>query len=84
MREAIAKAMNDALEFWDNHTTEKDAFGQTMKIFQHRLNEAGFVIVPKEPTEAMIEGLYAATGYCGDLTAHKVWRAMIEASQESE
>ena len=42
------------------------------------LSEAGYVVVPKEPTEAMIEAERALHGYSGDRTA-SAYRAMISA-----
>ena len=49
--------------------------------FKDRLKSAGFVIVPKEPTEAMLEAGHdrlAGDGDLGDL-----FRAMTRAAQET-
>lgn len=46
------------------------------------LEALGFTVVPKEPTEAMLEaGRQAFYGPCEPTTGHAVYRAMIEASQ---
>jgi len=48
------------------------------------INDAGFVVVPKEPTEAMDDAgdkhVYSEGGYSTDVIA--VWKAMIHAAQE--
>ena len=52
-----------------------------------QLSAAGFVIVPKEPSEAMIKkgaGWWLVSSGTGPYTAERIYRAMIEASQESE
>ncbi len=51
------------------------------------IKQAGFVVVPAEPTEAMVEAYYELCDLGGDLTApdegckvRRAYRAMIEAS----
>ena len=50
------------------------------------INNAGFVVVPKEPTEAMDDAgdkhVYSEGGYSTDVIA--VWKAMVHAAQESD
>lgn len=48
------------------------------------LEKAGFVIVPREPTEAMIDaGLDAPDDYLGNGTLLAAWRAMIDMALKS-
>jgi hypothetical protein len=41
------------------------------------LSDAGYVIVPREPTDAMIA---IGQGWCGEYPAEDVWREMIKAA----
>lgn len=61
----------------------------TAAIKEHTaaLAEGGYVIVPREPTEAMVDVVYgAARPWPVSLTrlhAEKIWKAMIEARPKS-
>ena len=52
------------------------------------LDKAGFVIVPKEPTDAMLKadmdlgGLGSRDGECYAADPREVWQAMIAAAQK--
>lgn len=79
MREVIAMAIAKDILGSDRKGLSRQ-YEDTAQAALDAISEAGFVIVPKEPTEAMIE----AGGPWGAKYASEAYKAMIEASQESE
>ncbi len=65
----VKKAIFDAM----NNSDEKYAQASLTAI-----EEAGYVVVPREPTEAMLDAGYEATGY--PVGIEGAWQAMIAAA----
>jgi hypothetical protein len=84
LREVIARGFHehlsrrDVMQYLDN---EEDCDGLADAALA-AIKEAGFVVVPAEPTEAMVEA--GAKDFGGDLVttrgASDIYRAMIEAA----
>ena len=83
MREVIANYITP--DFCNGKTTEEVA-----QAILDLIRSEGFVIVPKEPTEAMLTAVIdpldyeVKAGATNVAIGRIVYRAMIEASQESE
>ncbi len=86
-REKIVEIMAIAIAwFFDENDTPDDAAKAALKA----LEEAGYVIVPKEPTDEMVSAGQKPNRTIHDhsyLTAHSVetrYKAMIQAAQGEE
>jgi len=56
---------------------------EKMEAALQAIHDAGYAVVPRDPTEAMIDAHYAAHATCGRAfaSAEEVYAAMIQASQ---
>lgn len=92
LREVIAEAIHGREEYWEaTNAEEQGMYREQADAALAAIKQAGFVVVPAEPTPGMLEAACApkielsVNGYCnsGNLypdSAAVAYRAMIEAA----
>ena len=76
LKEKIARALADSETNWLSETGEPDSYMAGAQAALNVIEQAGYVIVPREPTDRMIWAGGAAL-HDRDEDADGVWTAMI-------
>lgn len=95
LREIVARANAEALGYawdslpakrWGSHLGKEECLSVAHAVFA-ALNAAGYAVVPKEPTERMLDAgdnliPITRSTIMASLNSEAIWRAMVAAAQE--